>query len=138
MPTLQPKARRHTFGADGDGEPVHVFRAAGLHGRVPLVVQAGGGAVPDCLFADAGAGGGAGDIQREYAAGHRADAVQHGGAADRAEFRAGYRHAVQHHEHALFYTVGSEYGAECQPDGQEIRERYRSLKGGKIWTSWNR
>ena len=122
MPTLQPKARRHTFGADGDGEPVHVFRAAGLHGRVPLVVQAGGGAVPDCLFADAGAGGGAGDIQREYAAGHRADAVQHGGAADRAELRAGYQHAVQHHEHALFHAVSSQYGTKYQQDGQEVKE----------------
>ena len=138
MPTLQPEARRHPSGHDGNGQPVYVFRAAGIYGRFHFMVQAGCGTVPDRFPADGCAGGGAGDIQREYAAGHRADAVQHGGAADRAEFRAGYRHAVQHHEHALFHTVSSEYGTECQPDGQEIRERYRSLKGGKIWTSWNR
>lgn len=62
MPTLQPKARRHTFGADGDRQPVYVLRAAGLYGRVCFMVQAGGGTVPDGFFADACAGGWAGDV----------------------------------------------------------------------------
>ncbi len=118
----QPETGRHTAGADGDGQPVYVLCAKGIHGRVCFLVQAGGGAVFDSFFADAGAGSGAGDVQREYAPWHRADAVQYGGAADRAELRAGYQHAVQHHEHALFHAVSSQYGTKYQQDGQEVKE----------------